>query len=63
MFRVLPRSCCMAGMFGCLSLSSGSVSGKPTEFDAEPIVMGMTVRSASSLPMQRRAWFAPDAAD
>ena len=34
----------MAGMFGCLSLGSGSVSGVPTEFD-EPIAWGSNTLS------------------
>lgn len=51
----------MAGMFGCLSLNSGSVSGKPTEFD-EPIAWDDGTLSIITADATTGS-SAPDAAD
>lgn len=51
----------MAGMFGCLSLNSGSVSGVPTEFN-EPITWGSNTLSVITADVTTGS-AAPDAAD
>jgi type IV pilus assembly protein PilW len=51
----------MAGMFGCLSLGSGSVSGVPAEFD-EPIAWGSNTLSIITADATTGS-STPDAAD
>lgn len=51
----------MAGMFGCLSLNSGSVSGVPTAFN-EPIAWGSNTLSIITADVTTGS-LAPDAAD